>query len=151
MTRFTRRLTGVAAFLALASVTSLASADGRYYSDGPVINVAFIRTVDGHTDEYLQWLSTVYKKQQEMAKKAGLILSWEVDLAQPQSPNDADVILVTRFKNWAALDGLGSKLEAVSAQAEGGTVDKANQAQASRAKIRTVLGSTTVQEAIFNK
>jgi hypothetical protein len=151
MTRFTRRLTGVAALLTLVSVTSLAVADGRYWSDGPVVNVAFIRTVDGHFDEYMQWLSTVYKKQQELAKSKGLILSWEVDVAQPQSPNDADIILITRLKNWAALDGLGGKLEAVSAQAEGGTVDKANQAQAARGKIRTVLGSTTVQEALFNK
>jgi hypothetical protein len=146
MTRLAQGLCGAAALLALTSVTPLAHADGRYWSDGPVQNVSFIRTVDGHFDEYMQWLSTTWKKQEEAAKKAGLILSYEVDVAQPQSPNDADVILIVRYKNWAALDGLGSKLDAVSAQVEG-SVDKANQAQAARAKIRTIIGSTTVQVA----
>jgi hypothetical protein len=146
MTRLSRRLCGAAALLALTATTSLAYADGRNWNDGPVVNVAFVRTVDGHFDEYMQWLATSWKKQEEAAKKAGLILSYEVDVAQPQSPNDADIILIVRFKNWAALDGLGGKLDAVSAQIEG-SVDKANQSQAARAKIRTILGSTTVQVA----
>jgi hypothetical protein len=148
MNRLVRRLCGATALVALASVTSLAYADGRNFSDGPVINVSFVRTVDGHFDEYMQFLATTYKKQQEAAKKAGLILSYEVDIAQPQGPNDADIILITRFKNWAALDGLGGKFDSLATQLEG-SVDKANQAQASRAKIRTILGSTTVQEAVL--
>ena len=70
----------------------------------------------------------------------------EVLVAQPHNPQDADVILVTEYKNWAALDNLGSKLDQVSTKIEG-SVDKANQSQADRAKIRTVLGSETVQVA----
>ncbi|HYC08699.1 MAG TPA: hypothetical protein VEC10_03620 [Steroidobacteraceae bacterium] len=146
MTRLTQRLCASAALVALATLSSAAYADGRNYNDGPVVNVSFVRTVDGHFDDYMQWLATTWKKQEEAAKKAGLILSYEVDVAQPQSPNDADVILIVRFKNWAALDGLGSKLDAVTAQIEG-SLEKANQAQAGRAKIRTILGSTTVQVA----
>jgi hypothetical protein len=146
MTRLIQGGCACAALLALATFSSAAHADGRNYNDGPVVNVSFIRTVDGHFDDYMQWLATTWKKQEEAAKKAGLILSYEVDVAQPQSPNDADVILIVRYKNWAALDGLGSKLDAVSAQVEG-SLEKANQAQAARAKIRTVLGSTTVQVA----
>jgi hypothetical protein len=129
-------------------MTSLAFADGRSFNDGPVENVAFIRTVDGHFDDYMLWLATTWKKQEEAAKKAGLIIGYEVDVAQPQGPNDADIILIVRYKNWAALDGLGGKLDQIAAQIEG-SVDKSNQAQASRAKIRTVIGSTTVQEAIL--
>jgi len=146
MMRLIQGVCACAALLALATFSSAAYADGRNYNDGPVVNVSFIRTVDGHFDDYMQWLATTWKKQEEAAKKAGLIIGYEVDVAQPQSPNDADVILIVRYKNWAALDGLGSKLDAVSAQIEG-SVEKANQAQAARAKIRTVLGSTTVQVA----
>ena len=39
------------------------------YNDGPVLNVAAIRTVDGHFDDYMQWLATAWKKQEEAAKK----------------------------------------------------------------------------------
>jgi hypothetical protein len=148
MNRSIRILCGAGVLAALLSLSSLAYADGRNYSDGPVINVSFVRTLDGHFDEYMQFLATTYKKQQEAAKKAGLILSYEVDVAQPHGPNDPDIILITRFKNWAALDGLGGKFDSLATQLEG-SVDKANQGQAARGKIRTILGSETVQEAVL--
>jgi hypothetical protein len=137
-----------AALLALGSFSSAAYADGRYWNDGPVVNVASIRTVDGHFDDYMKWLSTTYKQTQEAAKKAGLILSYRVMLVEARTAQDPDVLLVTEFKNWAALDHLGGKLDAVSAQVEG-SVDKANQSEVDRAKIRTVLGARTMQEALL--
>jgi len=146
MTRMSQRLLSVSAVLALAAIGTAARADGRFHKDGPVLNVAAIRTVDGHFDDYMQWLSTTWKKQEEAAKKAGLITRYEVLLVEARGPNDPDIYLVTEFKNWAALDGLGGKLDAVSAEVEG-SVDKANQSEVSRAKIRTVLGSQTMQVA----
>ncbi|HXW74790.1 MAG TPA: hypothetical protein VEK10_08260 [Steroidobacteraceae bacterium] len=148
MTRLTQRLCALAALAALAPLSSAAYADGRYWSDGPVVNVASIRTVDGHFDDYMKWLSTTFKQTQEAAKKAGLILSYRVLVVEARTPQDPDILLVTEFKNWAALDHLGAKLDAVSAQVEG-SVEKANQSEADRAKIRTVLGARTMQEAIL--
>ena len=136
--------------LSLSMLTTAALADGTNYNDGPVVNVAAIRTVDGHFDDYMHWLATTYKRQPEAAKKAGLILGYHVYVAQPKGPNDPDVYLVIEFKNWAALDGLGGKLDAVSAQIEG-SVEKANQSEAARAKIRTVLGNETMQEAVLKE
>jgi hypothetical protein len=146
MTRITRAICATGALLSLTALATMAYADGRDFNDGAVETVTFIRTVDGHFDDYMHWLATTYKKQQEAAKAAGLILSYEVLVAQPHTPQDADVILVTEFKNWAALDHLGSKLDQVSAKIEG-SVEKANQSQADRSKIRTVLGSDTMQVA----
>jgi hypothetical protein len=48
--------------------TTTTHADGRHYNDGPVVNVAAIRTVDGHLDDYMQWLATTWKKQEEAGK-----------------------------------------------------------------------------------
>jgi hypothetical protein len=61
-------------------------------------------------------------------------------------PEDPDIYLVVEYKNWAALDGLGGKLDSISTQIEG-SVDKANQSEVSRAKIRTLIGSQTMQRA----
>ena len=94
------------------------------------------------------WLATTYKKEQEAAKKAGLITSYRVIVVEPRTPSDPDILLVTEFKNWAALDHLGSKTDALSAEIEG-SVEKANQSEVERAKIRTVLGSRTQQEALL--
>jgi len=143
MIRICRILCAMAAVL---SFGSLAYADGRDYNDGPVQTVTFIRTVDGHLDDYMHWLATTYKKQQEAAKAAGLITSYQVLVAQPHNPQDADVILITEYKNWAAFDHLGSKFDQVLAKVEG-SVDAANKSEADRSKIRTVLGSDNVQVA----
>jgi hypothetical protein len=146
MTRISRILCALGAVMSLGSLATVAYADGRDWNDGPVQNVTFIRTVDGHFDDYMHWLATTYKKQQEAAKAAGLITRYEILVAQPHNPQDADIILITEFKNWAALDHLGSKLEQVSVKVEG-SVDAANKSEADRAKIRTVLGSDIAQVA----
>jgi hypothetical protein len=146
MIRISRILCAVGAVLSFGSLATVAYADGRDYNDGPVQNVTFIRTVDGHFDDYMHWLATTYKKQQEAAKAAGIITRYEVLVGQPHNAQDPDVILITVYKNWAALDHLGSKLDQISAQVEG-SVDAANKSEADRAKIRTVLGSETVQVA----
>ena len=141
-----RRCGTAGLLLSVATFATLVYADGRNYNDGPIVNIASIRTVDGHFDDYMQWLATTWKKEEEAAKKAGLITKYQVLVTQPQGPNDPDIYLVVEYKNWAAFDGLGGKLDAVSAQVEG-SVEKANQAEADRAKIRTVLGSKTLQVA----
>lgn len=146
MTRLTTRRGALGALLLATTLATTAYADGRDYKDGPVINVASIRTVDGHFDDYMHWLATTWKQQEEAAKKAGLINSYEVLVVEPRGPQDPDIYLVVEYKNWAALDGLGGKLDAISTQIEG-SVDKANQSEASRAKIRTLVGSQTMQRA----
>ena len=146
MTAMQSRLSVSAALLVLAAFTSAAYADGRNFNDGPVVNVAAIRTVDGKFDDYMAWLATTWKKYQEAGKKAGLIISYRVLVAQPRSPHDPDIYLVTEYKNWAALDGLGGKSNALSSQVEG-SIEKANETQYERSKIRTILGSETMQTA----
>jgi hypothetical protein len=149
MKRSFQRWNILGSLLALTlAATSTVLANGRDFNDGPVLNVAAIRTVDGHFDDYMHWLATTWKQQEEAAKKAGLILSYSVYVVEARGPNDPDIFLVTQFKNWAALDGLGAKLDAVSAQVEG-SIEKSNQAEADRAKIRTVLGSQTMQQAML--
>jgi hypothetical protein len=122
--------------------------NGADYNDGPVVNVSAIRTVDGHFDDYMHWLATGFKKQEEAAKKAGLIVGYHVYTAEPHGPTDPDIYLVVEYKNWAALDGIGAKFDALNTQMEG-SVQKGDEAEASRAKIRTVLGSETIQEALL--
>jgi len=148
MTRITRALGATGALLSLTALSSVALADGRDWNDGPVVNVASIRTVDGHFDDYMHWLATSWKKPQEAAKAAGLITAYRVVVIEARGPNDPDILLVTEFKNWAALDQLGGKFDKVLAQTEG-SVDAANKSEADRAKIRTVLGSRTQQVAIL--
>jgi hypothetical protein len=148
MKRMTQGICAALALLGLTALSTTVYADGRDWNDGPVINVAAIRTVDGHFDDYMHWLRTVYKAQQEAAKKAGLITGYRVIVVEARGANDPDVYLITEFKDWAALDHLGSRFDKVLAETEG-SVDAANKSEMDRAKIRTVLGSRTEQEALL--
>ncbi len=149
MKRNALRWGGLAALCTVfGGVAGPAFADGKDYSDGPVVNSAYIRTVDGHFNDYMHWLATTYKKQQEAAKAAGLISNWRVLVVEAHSPQEPDIILVTEYKNWAALDHLGGKLDQVSSKLEG-SVEAADKSEADRSKIRTILGSRTSQEAIL--
>ncbi len=149
MKRVTTIVCAAAALLGVSSLASTAAfADGKDWSDGPVINVSSIRTVDGHFDEYMHWLATTFKKTQEAAKKAGLITGYRVIVVEARGPNDPDILLVIEYKNWAALDNLGGKLDKISAEVEG-SVDAAAKSEADRASMRKVLGSRTEQEAIL--
>ena len=62
---------------------------------------------------------------------------------EPRTESDPDLLLVTTYKNWAALDGALEKGDAVAKQIEG-SLTASNQAAVDRAKIRRVLGSTTM-------
>ena len=146
MTPTTLLRSALGGLLLATTLATTAHADGRDFKDGPVVNVSSIRTLDGHFDDYMHWLATTWKQQEEAAKKAGLINSYEVLVVEPRGPQDPDIYLVVEYKNWAALDGLGGKLDAISAQVEG-SVDKANQSESGRAKIRTIIGSQTMQRA----
>jgi len=77
MTRITRAICIIGALLSVTAVATTAYSDGRDYNDGTVKNITFIRTVDGHFDDYMHWLATTYKKQQEAAKAAGLITRYK--------------------------------------------------------------------------
>lgn len=138
------RLAAIAAFAGLACASVSAFADDHAYSEGGIVNVSRIRTVDGKFDDYMKWLDTTWKQEQEAAKKAGYVTGYEVIAVEPRAPDDADLLLVVRYKNWAALDGALAKGDAIAKEVEG-SVAAASQAQADRSKIRRVLGSSTMQ------
>jgi hypothetical protein len=138
------RFAAVAASVFLAGLSVSAFADDHAYSEGAVMNVARIRTLDGHFDDYMKWIDTTWKQEQEAAKKAGYLVSYQVVSVEPRGPEDADLLLITTYKNWAALDGALAKNDAIAKQVEG-SVAAASQADADRGKIRRVLGSATMQ------
>jgi hypothetical protein len=143
------KLLAASAAVAAMSLSSLAAlADDHPYTQGPVVNVAYIRTEYGKTEDYLKYLANTWKPEQEAAKKAGLILSYRVITVEPRTENDADIVLVINYKNWAALDTLQADEEAIEKKIEG-SLSVSNQGAVDRGKIRRVLGSWTGQELDF--
>lgn len=142
-----RQLAAAVATVGLA-VSVQAIADDHAFTEGPVVNVAAIRTENGKFDDYMKFLDTTWKAEQEAGKKMGDVLSYRVVTVEPRTENDPDIYLVVNYKNWAALDNSTAKSDAIAKQTEG-SVDKANQGQADRGKIRRILGSWTGQELML--
>lgn len=138
-------LAALAALVCFSSASVIATADDHSYSEGPIVNVASIRTMEGKFDEYMAWLATTWKKMQEESKKKGYIVDYEVLAVEARGPDDPDIYLVTTYKNWAALDGALAKGDDISKAVEG-SVAAANKSQSERDKIRRVLGSQTMQQ-----
>jgi len=140
-----RNSAAFAAIIGLALMSAPAFADDHAYTDGPVVNVAAIRTEYGKFDEYMKYLDTTWKAEQEAAKAAGYIISYRVVTVEARGENDPDIYLVINYKNWAAFDGATAKGDAIAKQVEG-TLTASNQGAVDRARIRRVLGSWTGQE-----
>lgn len=142
--------TGIKVLLATAMLfaTSLVIAADRPYTEGPVTQVTYIKIKPGMFDAYMKWLATDRKALMEEYKKAGLILGWKIYSAEARTPNDANLILSTTYKNWAALDGLNDKQEPIAERLQGSS-DKQNQASIGREQMREVMGSTTIQELVI--
>lgn len=141
-------LSGVfATVLAVASIVGVAQ-EPKPYTEGPVVNVSYIKTKPGMFDAYMDWLATVRKPLMDEYKKAGLILDTRIYVNQPRDSRDPDIILTVTYKNYAALDGIDDKQEAVAAKVVG-TRAEANKAAIDREAMREVLGSQTIRELVL--
>jgi len=138
----------LAAALMLFSVSAVLAEDDHAYTEGPVLNVNYIRTEPGKFDEYLRYLSTTYKTLMEAQKKAGLILDYGVYQAFPRNTQEPDLILTITFKNLAALDGLDAKVDPIVKQVFS-SLKQADQAQIDRGKMRTDMGGELVRQLIL--
>ena len=143
-----RALGVVAGLLVSLSSGSAAVAADRAYSEGPVVDVASVRTEPGMFDEYLKYLAGPYKQQMEELKKAGIIVDYSVYSANPRGPHDPDLYLITVYKNFAALDGLDARSDAITEKIFG---DMAAQTDATvkRGKLRTLLGNEYIRELVL--
>lgn len=148
MNSFTSRMFGLIMTIALLSTGSIVAAADRPYAEGSVLDVTSIRTQDGHFDDYVEWLAGPWKQFMEEQKKAGVIVDYNVYSAYPRRPGDADLYLVTVYRDMAALDDLNAKTDAITEKVFG-SPQQANAGTAARGEIRTVLGAEIIRELLL--
>jgi hypothetical protein len=101
-------------------------------------------------DEYLTSLRHSTKPMIEEEKRQGLILDYKVFFKETKNnPEDWDICVAIQYKNYAAMDGLAAKGEAVRDKIMGGK-QPAQQLSEKRAEIREIISSELLQE-IFLK
>jgi hypothetical protein len=142
-------LLGLAAWAVVQSVPALAAEDeAPAYENGPVWDMAHIQTKDGHFDDYMKWVSSDWKAQEEALKKAGVIIGYKVYLVSNPRQGEPDVILAQEWPNMAAFDRSVADRYKIDKSIYGSVV-KSNQQEADRGSIRTVQGDVLMREAIL--
>jgi hypothetical protein len=130
------------------SAAAASAMEDHPYTEGPVTEVEFIKTKPGKFDDYMTWLSTVWRQINEEAKKAGIVISYRIYTTEPRTPSDPNLILEVTYPNMAALDGLEDKMDAIDEKIEG-TLAKSNQNEIDRGSLRDVIGSTLKRELLL--
>src|SRR5579863_7872005 len=113
-----KKLYGLVVFLLLLAPALFAQ---EHYTEGPIWRVQLIRVKPTHMDEYLTSLRQSTKPLLEEEKRQGLIVYYKVFFKETKSnPEDWDICVAVQYKNFAALDGLSAKGEAVRDKVMGG-------------------------------
>lgn len=142
-------IAALAASTALIVAPAFAADDSAPpFENGPVWDFAQVQTKDGHFDDYMRWLSTTWKAQEEALKKEGVIIGYKVYLVANPRQGEPDIILANEYANMAAFDTPVAKQYAIQAKISG-SIAKADEEQAARGSIRTLLGDVMTREAIL--
>jgi hypothetical protein len=142
-------LAALAASLAFAIVPAVAADENSpSFENGVVLDVASIQTKDGHFNDYMHWLATDWKRQEEAMKKAGVITDYHVWVVQNQRAGEPDIFLTQTYKNMAVFDQSQAAQYALQAKIAG-SVAKSDHQQAARGSIRTIMGDMMLREAVL--
>lgn len=133
----------------LAGLSSGVVAQERPYTEGPVVNVSYIRINPGMFDKYMKYLDTDYKRNMEAQKKAGIILDYAVYSSPQTRDEDWNMILSVTYKNMAALDGIRDKTEPVSVRTLNATPEQLAEATIERGAMRELVGSRLLRQLIL--
>ena len=140
--------------LAFASAAMLATSaaalaqDSHPYDNGPVWDVSAVLTKPGHFDDYMKFVSTTWRAEQEALKAQGLVLDYKVLSVADARENEPDLYLMVEYKNMAAFDTPLDQQEAVTKKIFG-SMAAANKTGIDRESIRTLKGDMLTRELIL--
>ncbi len=137
----------VAGSAATNTVTSQATT--RAYNEGTIGVMTYVKTKPGMFDRYMAYLDGPYKTQMEAEKAAGIIQDYAILTSEARTPADHDVMLIVIYKNWAALDGLQDRTDAIANRTLQNTSQQRDQQFIDRGAMREVLGNRTYQRLML--
>ncbi len=120
----------------------------RPYRNGSVWSITFVRMKPGMDTAYLNYLSTDWKQEEEAYKKAGYVLSYKVLSTEGHSPTDYNLMLLTEYKNMAALEANEQNMDELSQKLFGGD-DKQRKGYEDRSQIREIMGDRLAREIVL--
>ena len=139
----------VGAAMIAATLATPALAQASSYRPGTVWEASRIDVLPGQLENYMDYLSTTWKKIQEMGKAEGVVVEYHVLSTNNPRAGEADLILIVEYKDYqttAQQEAMQKKVNAALGQDN----RRAAAAGGERTKMREQLGSTEYQELILN-
>lgn len=138
----------VSAALTAAMLATAAMAQEVSYKRGSVWEATRIDVLPGQLENYMDFLSATWKKNQELAKAEGIVLDYHVLAVNHPRQGEPDLVLIVEYKDYhttAQREAFDKKVNAMMA------MDQRQQAAANgeRGKMRESLGSTEYQELVL--
>lgn len=122
-----------------------AFAQDKPYKEGTVWQVTFIKVKPGMFDVYMNDVLPTRKKLYDESHRQGLVVSEKMLSGDSFGGGDFNVILMTEYKNYAALDGLSDKFDTIMSKLVGGQ-DAQVKVMVKRTEMREILGDKLMQE-----
>ena len=138
----------VGAAMFAATLATPAKAQDSSYKPGSVWEASRIDVLPGQFENYMDYLATTWKKNQEMAKAEGIVLDYHVLAVNNARQGEPNLVLIVEYKDYqttAQQEAFRKKVNSMMA------MDNRKQAAANgdRVKMRELLGSTEYQELIL--
>ena len=139
---------GLMVLLVVITSISVFAQVKRPFHSGSVWSIGFIRMKPGMETAYLNYLAGPWKANQEAMKKEGIILSYKVLTVESHTPGEWNTMLMTEYKNLAALEANEEKADAL-VQSVVGDDEKQRQGYRERLEIREVMGDRLAREIVL--
>lgn len=140
-----KRVSLVTLLLALCFFGTQAQAQENM-TPGPVWRVTMYKVKPGKMNDVLMDMRRNFLVVNEEYKRQGLILDYRVYTnSTTEGPGDWDFAIAIGVKNWAALDDIGPKADAITLK-HYGTREKRQQAGDARNQLRDVVASRLMRE-----
>jgi hypothetical protein len=115
------------------------------YNEGPVWTLTMIKTKTGLADEYFKQITGTVKPVYDEEKKQKVILDYKILTGEASDPHDYNILILVEYPNWAAFDGLRSKMDPIVEKVMGSEEARKDMA-VKRLDIREILGTKTMRE-----
>jgi len=140
---------GLFALLPLLLLAGMSHAEDKPYTEGTVWTVTMVKVKPGMLDVYLRDVLPMRKKINEAARAQGLLMSSHVlsGAASNKDKKDAD-FLMDEYKNFAALDGINAKYDAIMTKVVGSEAQQV-QTMVKRTEVREIVGDKLLQELVI--
>ena len=134
----------------LAAQPAAAQTTERVWDQGTVWAITYVETKPNMFNSYLKNLSQVWRGFLDEQKEAGDLISYKMLNVQNTRDGEADLILMTEFKNMAVFDQSIDDFEAMAAKVMG-SLEELQTDNVAREDMRTIRSNVLTREIHFKE